>query len=98
MTIAKKRPNTKIHAAIVATEASENSLLRKMFLTPCFVEYPIVLIFIIIPTFLFVAYNNALLHCDNVFFHLVYDFLVMCHDKDRRSTVIGLLKKLHDLP
>src|SRR5699024_9202589 len=83
---------------MVAMDAMENSLLRAMFLNPCLVEYPTVLIFIIIPTFLLVADNDSLFHCHHSVSHLVYDLLVMCHDQDSRSPLIGLLKKLHDLP
>ena len=60
--------------------------------------YAKVLIRIPIFTFLFVAYNNALLHCDNAFFHLVYDFLVMGNNKYRCPALICLLQNTHDLP
>ena len=41
-------------------DAMENILFLPMFFTPCFIEYPNVLILIIIPTFFLVADDNIL--------------------------------------
>ena len=76
----------------------ENILFLRMFLTPCFIEYPNVLILILIPTFFLVAYNDTLFHCNNPLLHLIYDFLVMCNNKYCCSTLVSLFQQTHNLP
>ena len=77
-----------MHAAIVAIEATENILFLRMFLTPCFIEYPIVLILMLIPTFFLVAYDDTLFHRNNSLLHFIYDLLVMRNDKNCSSSII----------
>ena len=82
----------------VAIEAMENILFLRMFLTPCFIEYPIVLILMLVPTFFLVAYNDTFFHCNNPLLHFVHDFLVMRNDQNRSSSVICLFQQFHNLP
>ena len=96
--IEKNNPNRKIHADIVAMDASENILFLQIFLTPCFPTYPNVLILIYIPTFFLITDDYALLHSNDAFVHLVYDLLVMCNNKYCCSTLICLFQQTHDLP
>ncbi len=96
--IEKNSPNKKMQADIVAIDASENIMFLPIFLNPCLITYPIVLILIYISTSLFITDDDPVLHGDHPFIHLVNDLLVMCYHKNRSPSLVSLFQKAHDLP
>ena len=76
----KNRQNKKIHAEIVATEASENQMFLHIFFMPSFMQYQNVLIFTVRSTLSLVTYQTSLVQGDDTFAHLVYHFLTVGYD------------------
>ena len=81
----KNRQNKKIHAEIVATEASENQMFLHIFFMPSFMQYQNVLIFTVRSTLSLVTYQTSLVQGDDTFAHLVYHFLTVGYDHNRSA-------------
>ena len=76
---------------MVAIDAREYHLFRKILTNPCLIVYKSVLIFINIPTLLFVADDHAFFHGDHSFLHGIDDFAVMGYHDYRGAAFIDLL-------
>ena len=81
----------KIHAAIVAMDAMENILFVHIFLIPCLMVYPNVLIFIFFTAHLYITDYMSLLQCDDTFLHCLNDLHVMADYQNGCATFVDLV-------
>ena len=87
----KNRQNKKIHAEIVAIEASENRIFLHILFTPCFRQYQNVLILMCISALFLVAYDGSTIHGDNPPLHAVYDFMAVGNYDYRGPSFVDLI-------
>ena len=90
-TMEKNRQNKKIHAEIVAIEASENRIFLHILFTPCFRQYQNVLILMCISALFLVAHDGPAIHGNHPFLHAVYDFMAVGDYDYRGSSPVDLI-------